>query len=186
MKDMPFYLDVKIPSPLTIVMSKPDPDHVDRILAQWNRERPDLDVAPMGIIGRLGRLRAHISRAHEATFQSHGLNGASFDLLATLLRSGPPYRLSPSELLDTMMITSGTMTNRIDQLEKQGLVERLPHPEDRRALLVALTDKGRTVVDAAVTDHVDNQHRLVETLTPEERVALDTLLKRYLATFEAS
>eukprot|EP01032_Pedospumella_encystans_P006400 gene6400-biopygen5516 len=84
-----------------------------------------------------------------------------------------------------MMITSGTMTNRIDQLEKQGLVERLPHPDDRRALLVALTDKGRIVIDAAVTDHVENQHRLVETLTLEERAALDALLKRYLTSFEA-
>jgi DNA-binding MarR family transcriptional regulator len=166
-------------------MSQPDKDAVDRILAQWTRERPDLDVTPMGLIGRLGRLRAHISRAHETAFQRHGLNSASFDLLATLRRSGPPYRLSPSDLMDMMMITSGTMTNRIDQLEKQGLVERLPHPDDRRALLVALTDKGRIVIDAAVTDHVENQHRLVETLTLEERAALDALLKRYLTSFEA-
>lgn len=166
-------------------MSKTEPDAVDHILAQWARERPDLDVTPMGLIGRLGRLRAHLTRAHETAFQRHGLNGASFDLLATLRRSGPPFRLSPSDLLDTMMITSGTMTNRIDQLEKQGLVERLPHPDDRRALLVALTNKGRDVIDAAVTDHVENQHRLVETLTPPERAALDALLRRYLTAFEA-
>jgi DNA-binding MarR family transcriptional regulator len=166
-------------------MSQTEPDAVDHILAQWARERPDLDVTPMGLIGRLGRLRAHLTRAHETAFQRHGLNGASFDLLATLRRSGPPFRLSPSDLLDTMMITSGTMTNRIDQLEKQGLVERLPHPDDRRALLVALTDKGRDVIDAAVTDHVENQHRLVETLTPPERAALDALLRRYLTAFEA-
>ena len=166
-------------------MSQTEPDAVDHILAQWARERPDLDVTPMGLIGRLGRLRAHLTRAHETMFQRHGLNGASFDLLATLRRSGPPFRLSPSDLLDTMMITSGTMTNRIDQLEKQGLVERLPHPADRRALLVALTDKGRDVIDAAVTDHVENQHRLVETLTPPERAALDALLRRYLTAFEA-
>ncbi len=166
-------------------MSQTEPDAVDHILAQWARERPDLDVTPMGLIGRLGRLRAHLTRAHETMFQRHGLNGASFDLLATLRRSGPPFRLSPSDLLDTMMITSGTMTNRIDQLEKQGLVERLPHPDDRRALLVALTNKGRDVIDAAVKDHVENQHRLVETLTPPERAALDALLRRYLTAFEA-
>lgn len=165
-------------------MSISDRDAVDQILTQWSRERPDLDVSPMGLIGRLGRLRAHISRAHEAVFQRHGLNSASFDLLATLRRSGPPFRLSPSELLETMMITSGTMTNRIDQLEKQGLVERLPHPEDRRALLVALTEKGRAVIDAAVTDHVANQHRLIETLTAEDRTALDGLLRRFLTAFE--
>lgn len=159
-------------------------DAVDQILTQWSRERPDLDVAPMGLIGRLGRLRAHISRAHEAVFQRHGLNSASFDLLATIRRSGPPFRLSPSDLLETMMITSGTMTNRIDQLEKQGLVERMPHPEDRRALLVALTEKGRAVIDAAVTDHVANQHRLIETLTAEDRTALDGLLRQFLTAFE--
>lgn len=182
---MPFYLDVKIPSSLNVTMSQTEPDAVDHILAQWARERPDLDVTPMGLIGRLGRLRAHLTRAHETAFQRHGLNGASFDLLATLRRSGPPFRLSPSDLLDTMMITSGTMTNRIDQLEKQGLVERLPHPDDRRALLVALTDKGRDVIDAAVTDHVENQHRLVEALTLQERAALNALLKRYLTAFES-
>jgi len=165
-------------------MSISDRDAVDQILTQWSRERPDLDVSPMGLIGRLGRLRAHISRAHEAVFQRHGLNSASFDLLATLRRSGPPFRLSPSELLETMMITSGTMTNRIDQLEKQGLVERLPHPEDRRALLVALTEKGRAVIDAAVTDHVANQHRLIEALTAEDRTALDGLLRQFLTAFE--
>lgn len=161
-----------------------DRDAVDQILTQWSRERPDLDVSPMGLIGRLGRLRAHISRAHEAVFQRHGLNSASFDLLATLRRSGPPFRLSPSELLETMMITSGTMTNRIDQLEKLGLVERLPHPEDRRALLVALTEKGRAVIDAAVTDHVANQHRLIEALTAEDSTALDGLLRQFLTAFE--
>lgn len=165
-------------------MSQTEPDAVDHILAQWARERPDLDVTPMGLIGRLGRLRAHLTRAHETAFQRHELNGASFDLLATLRRSGPPFRLSPSDLLDTMMITSGTMTNRIDQLEKQGLVERLPHPDDRRALLVALTDKGRDVIDAAVKDHVENQHHLVEPLTLEERTVLDGLLKKYLTAFE--
>jgi DNA-binding MarR family transcriptional regulator len=165
-------------------MSISDRDAVDQILTQWSRERPDLDVSPMGLIGRLGRLRAHISRAHEAVFQRHGLNSASFDLLATLRRSGPPFRLSPSELLETMMITSGTMTNRIDQLEKQGLVERLPHPEDRRALLVALTEKGHAVIDAAVTDHVANQHRLIEALTAEDSTALDGLLRQFLTAFE--
>ena len=135
-------------------MSISDRDAVDQILTQWSRERPDLDASPMGLIGRLGRLRAHISRAHEAVFQRHGLNSASFDLLATLRRSGPPFRLSPSELLETMMITSGTMTNRIDQLEKLGLVERLPHPEDRRALLVALTEKGREIGRASCRERV--------------------------------
>ena len=165
-------------------MSKEPLDHVDHILAQWRRERPDLDVGPMGLLGRLNRLATHLSREVEAVLLKHGLSSSAFDVLATLRRSGSPYRLSPGDLLAMTMVSSGTMTNRIDQLEKQGLVERLPHPEDRRALLVALTEKGRAVIDAAVTEHAENQHRLVGALSPEEREALDALLKTYLTAFE--
>lgn len=159
-------------------------DAVDKILAQWNRERPDLDVGPMGLLGRLGRLRSHISREIEAEFARYGLNASSFDVLATLRRSGAPYRLSPSELLETMMITSGTMTNRIDQLEKAGMVERLDNPEDRRGIIIALTDKGFEVVENAVTGHVANQHRLVSVLTEEEREHLGALLAKFLGAYE--
>lgn len=160
------------------------PDAVDQILAQWNRERPDLDVSAMGPLGRLARLRTHLSREIEAVFSAHGLNSSTFDVLATLRRSGAPFRLSPSDLMATMMVTSGTMTNRIDQLEKQGLVERLPNPDDRRGLLVALTPKGRALVDEAVTAHVANQERLMAALSLEERRALDALLRRHLSAFE--
>ena len=159
-------------------------DKVGRIQAQWRRERPDLDVGPMGLLGRMGRLRAHISREQEAEFARHGLTAAGFDVLATLRRSGPPFRLSPGELLDTLMITSGTMTNRIDQLEKACMVERLDNPDDRRGVLIALTDKGRETVDRAVTGHVANQHRLVSALDEDERKALDALLAKFLAAFE--
>ena len=159
-------------------------DKVGRIQAQWRRERPDLDVGPMGLLGRMGRLRAHISREQESEFARHGLTAAGFDVLATLRRSGPPFRLSPGELLDTLMITSGTMTNRIDQLEKAGMVERLDNPDDRRGVLIALTDKGRETVDRAVTGHVANQHRLVAALDEDERKALDALLAKFLAAFE--
>lgn len=159
-------------------------DHVDRILAQWNRERPDLDVGPMGLLGRMSRLRHHIARVQDAEFARHGLNSSSFDVLATLRRSGPPYRLSPSELTETLMITSGTMTNRIDQLEKAGLVERLDNPEDRRGVIIALTDRGLETVDKAVTGHVANQHRLVASLSEDERKALDALVGKFLKTFE--
>lgn len=165
-------------------MTIPKPDAVDQILAQWNRERPDLDVSAMGPLGRLARLRTHLSREIDATLAAHGLNSSTFDVLATLRRSGEPFRLSPSDLMATMMVTSGTMTNRIDQLEKQGLVERLPNPDDRRGLIVALTPKGRALVDEAVTAHVANQERLMAALTVEERNALDTLLRRHLAAFE--
>lgn len=159
-------------------------DHVDRILEQWNRERPDLDVAPMGLLGRIARLRTHLAREVEQTLAAHGLNSATFDVLATLRRSGPPYALSPGDLLATTMVSSGTMTNRLDQLEKAGLVARTHNPEDRRSVIIALTDKGRAVVDEAVTAHVANQHRLVETLSSEERKQLDGLLRTFLGRFE--
>ena len=159
-------------------------DHVDRILEQWNRERPDLDVAPMGLLGRIARLRTHLAREVEQTLAAHGLNSATFDVLATLRRSGPPYALSPGDLLATTMVSSGTMTNRLDQLEKAGLVARTHNPEDRRSVIIALTEKGRAVVDEAVTAHVANQHRLVETLSSEERKQLDGLLRTFLGHFE--
>lgn len=159
-------------------------DAVDKILAQWNRERPDLDVGPMGLLGRLARLRNHIARETDAELARHGLNSSSFDVLATLRRSGPPYRLSPSDFMETMMITSGTMTNRIDQLEKAGMVERLDNPEDRRGVIIALTDKGFETVDKAVTGHVANQHRLVSALSKHEHKELDALLAKFLLAYE--
>lgn len=166
-------------------MKKDDaPDHVDRILAQWHKERPDLDVEPMGTIGRLHRLATHLGREVEVVLLQHGLSSSAFDVLATLRRAGSPYRLSPGELLAMSMVSSGTMTNRIDQLEKAGFVERIGHPEDRRSVLIALTEKGLCTVDAAVTAHVENQHRLMATISKSDRQALDRLLKTFLMTFE--
>ena len=159
-------------------------DHVDRILAQWNRERPDLDVEPMGLLGRIARLRTHLAREIEKALAAHGLNSASFDVLATLRRSGPPYQLSPGDLIATTMVSSGTMTNRLDQLEKAGLVERSNNPEDRRGVIIVLTPKGLALVDEAVTSHVENQHRLLEGLGEDERTALDGLLRKFLGAFE--
>ena len=159
-------------------------DHVDRILDQWRRERPDLDVTAMGILGRLKRLSTHLSREVEAVLQQNGLSSSSFDVLATLRRSGAPYRLSPGDLLATTMVTSGTMTNRIDQLEKAGLVERVVNPQDRRSVLIALTEKGFALVERTVTEHVVNQNRLVESLPADEKPMLDGLLRRLLAAFE--
>lgn len=159
-------------------------DRVDRILAQWHRERPDLDVTAMGLLGRLSRLSTHIGREIEKTFCERGLSSSSFDVLATLRRSGPPYRLSPGDLLATTMVSSGTMTNRIDQLEKAGLVERLANPDDRRGVIIALTAEGLQRVDEAATAHVANQHRIVSELSTEEKANLDALLRKYLAAFE--
>lgn len=162
-------------------MSEKAPDDIDRIVAQWNRERPDLDVAPMALIGRLGRLREKIVREQEKVFARFGLNSAGFDVLATLRRHGPPYALSPGALMDSMMITSGTVTNRIDQLEKAGLVSRETNPDDRRSMIVALTPAGLKLIDEAVTAHVENQHRIITPLSPPERLALDRLLSHFLS-----
>lgn len=159
-------------------------DHVDRILAQWRRERPDLDVGDMGLLGRIKRLSVHLGREVEKVLQEHGLSSSNFDVLATLRRSGRPYRLSPGDLLGTTMVSSGTMTNRIDQLEKAGLIERVINPEDRRSVLIALTQKGFDCVEAAVTSHVANQHRLTGNLDTAEKTALDGLLKKFLSDFE--
>lgn len=165
-------------------MSKEPLDHVDHILAQWRRERPDLDVDPMGLLGRLNRLTTHLGREVEAVLLKHGLSSSAFDVLATLRRSGSPYRLSPGDLLAMTMVSSGTMTNRIDQLEKAGLVERIHNPNDRRSVLISLTERGFAIVEEAAGAHVENQHRLVAGLSEEERVTLNRLLKRFLRDFE--
>ena len=159
-------------------------DHVDRIIAQWNRERPDLDVAPMALIGRIGRIARWLGQEMDKTLGTHGLNRATFDLLATLRRSGPPFRLLPGDLIEMSMVTSGTVTNRVDRLVAAGLVERIGNPEDGRSVFVGLTQKGLETIDAAVTDHVATQARLVSVLSPQERGALDGLLASYLAAIE--
>lgn len=164
---------------------KNTPDKIDRILAQWRRERPDLDVAQMGVIGRVGRLRNRLSAEHERVFKKYDLSPASFDVLATLRRSGPPFALSPSDLIDWTMVTSGTMTNRLDKLEKAGLVTRKRNPDDGRGFVIALTDQGFELIDAAVTDHVDNQHRMLEGLSRDEREQLDGLLRKWLAAMNS-
>ena len=157
---------------------------MDKIKAQWAAQRPDLDTEPMALIGRIIRLSAQLTEEMGRTFAQHGLNGASFDMLATLLRSGPPHALSPNQLLETMMVTSGTMTNRIDQLEKDDLVARVINPNDKRSVLVQLTIKGHRIIDAAVTDHVETQKVLVGGMTEAERAALNGQLQTYLTALE--
>lgn len=160
-------------------------DQVDQIIEEWTRERPDLDVSSMSVIGRLARVSHHLSRAHANTFDKHGLNASSFDVLATLRRAGAPFTLSPKQLLARTMVASGTMTNRLDRLELAGLVHRLPNPEDRRGYAIQLSDKGKHVIDATVTDHCKTQQHLTRGLKDEEREALNTLLTKWLAQFES-
>lgn len=159
-------------------------DPVDKILVQWQQERSDLDVSPMGIIGRIGRLSKHLDRSIQETVSGFSLNGGEFDVLATLLRSGQPYQLSPTELFNTLMISSGTITHRIDRLEQADLVKRIPDPSDRRGMLVQLTDKGFNVIGKAIEAHVANGHRLLTVLDETERRVLAQLLSKLLISFE--
>lgn len=159
-------------------------DPVDKILLQWQRERPDLDVSPMGIIGRMGRLAKHLERSLQQTFSQFGLNVGEFDVLAALRRSGKPYQLSPTQLFNTLMVSSGTMTHRLDRLEQAELVKRIPDSSDRRGTLIELTDKGFNVIEKAVEAHVANEHRILSVLEESERKALADSLRKLLVSFE--
>ncbi|GAA6197637.1 MarR family transcriptional regulator [Pseudophaeobacter arcticus] len=161
-------------------------DHVDFITDQWARERPDLDVSAMGIIGRVARLYLAYQEAMQVTFSRYGLNAAKFDVLATLRRSGAPYRLSPGDLLKATMVASGTMTNRISRLEAEGLVLRLINPDDSRSFLIELSADGLALIDRVVEDHVATQERLLAPMPNQERTALKTLLSRAQAAVEKS
>ena len=159
-------------------------DHVDTILAQWQREKPDLDARPMAVVGRISRSAKALSRALDTTFARFGLNGGEFDVLATLRRSGAPYRLTPTELFKDLMLSSGAMTNRLDQLERAELIERIPDPSDRRGTLVGLTAHGIDLVDTAVAAHLANEHRLLHALSSDEREHLADLLRKLLCSLE--
>lgn len=155
-------------------------DHVDKILAQWRKERPDLNVEPMGLIGRVKRLHDQLMQEVDRVYSANGLNLASFDVLATLRRSGPPYALSPTDLINWTMVTSGTMTNRLDRLEAAGLVKRNRNPEDGRSFVVALTDQGFDLINKVVEEHVANQHRLMDGLSSDSVKSLDNGLRTWL------
>lgn len=159
-------------------------DPVDRILVQWQRERPDLDVSPMAIIGRISRLAKHLERAIQETFAEFGLTVGEFDVLATLRRSGQPYQLSPTDLFNALMVSSGTMTHRIDRLEQAELVRRIPDPSDRRGTIIELTDQGFDLIEKAVEAHVANEHRILSALKTSERETLVQLLRQLLVSFE--
>ncbi len=153
------------------------PDHVDEVVAQWRRERPGVDVSGMAVIGRLSRLEQVIRPRLNEVFARHDLESWEFDVLATLLRNGEPHQLTPGRLLESMMITSGAMTNRIDRLEKRGFVSRDKNPADGRHVLVTLTEKGLRKIDGALVDHAANEHALVVALDATQRDALVDLLR---------
>jgi DNA-binding MarR family transcriptional regulator len=161
-------------------------DEVDELVAAWRAERPDLDVEPLQVLSRVTRLAIHTDRARRAAFASHGLEPWEFDVLAALRRHGPPYQLSPGALLRTTLVTSGTMTNRIDRLEEAGLVRRAPDPQDKRGVLVTLTTTGRSRADAALADLLAAEQDLLAGLSPIDRRTLAGLLRVLLAPLDAS
>lgn len=160
-------------------------DHVDDILEQWNRERPDLNFEAMGVIARMSRLSRFLERSIGAVLQRFDLNEPGFGVLAALRRAGSPYQLSPTVLYNSLLVSSGAMTNRLDRLAEAGLVERLPDPNDRRGLLVGLTPKGARVIDAAVAAHTENERGLLAQLSVAERQDCARLLRKLSLQFEA-
>lgn len=154
------------------------PDAVDRILEQWATERPDLDASPMAVLGRIVRLARELDQPIQQVFRRHGLGSAEFDVLATLRRAGDPFRLTPGVLVESMMVTSGAVTKRVDRLARPGLVARHPDPGDRRSVLVGLTSDGRRLVDLVVQEHLANEERLLARLSPREREDLARLLRK--------
>jgi DNA-binding MarR family transcriptional regulator len=159
-------------------------DEVDRLVAAWRAERPDLDVEPLHVLSRVSRLAKHLDRARRAAFAEHDLEPWEFDVLTALRRAGKPYELSPGALLRATLVTSGTMTNRIDRLAQAGLVRRRPDPEDRRGVLVTLTETGLTRVDSAFSDLLRREHDLLGSLTPDDQHTLAALLRTLLAPFD--
>jgi DNA-binding MarR family transcriptional regulator len=162
-----------------------DPAPVDRAefaWRQWQKEKPELDSFPMAVLGRLNEASQIIGRDRLAPlFARYGLQRGEFDVLATLRRSGEPFRLTPTALYDAAMISSGGMTSRLDRMEKAGLVQREPHPEDRRAFLVALTQKGRALVEEVLVAHVENERAVLAALSPDEQQTLYRLMGKLLA-----
>ncbi|MEO3936311.1 MarR family transcriptional regulator [Dermatophilaceae bacterium Soc4.6] len=166
-------------------MAAPEGDEVDRIVLAWARERPDLDATPLHVLSRISRLARHLDLARSAAFAEHDLDSWEFDVLSALRRSGEPYELSPGQLVTQTLVTSGTMTNRVDRLAVRGYVERRPDPHDRRGVIVALTPTGREVVDAALSDLLDRERGLLAGLSTAEQSRLAGTLRGLLSPFDA-
>ncbi|WP_029137768.1 MarR family winged helix-turn-helix transcriptional regulator [Nakamurella lactea] len=160
-------------------------DEVDRLVADWHRERGDLDLSAVEVFSRVGRLARHLDLARRKAFSAHGIEPWEFDVLAALRRSGEPYRLSPGQLLRETMVTSGTMTNRIDRLAERGMVRRLPDPADRRGVQVQLSATGRRAVDAAFEGLLASEHQLLSGLSGRDRTTLAGLLRTLMAPFDS-
>ena len=161
-----------------------DYDHIDTVIAKWKQERPEYDLAPVEIIGRAGRIMEYVDRAIETKFEEFGISRASFDVLATLRRNGPPYKMTQRELMRSLLRTSGSMSLRIDALEREDLVKREQVEDDRRSVFVILTKKGSKLLDTVVPEHLANETTLLTGLSNSERVELASLLRKWLTTLE--
>ena len=153
-------------------------DAVDEILDQWRRERPELDHSPIGIVGRVSRLARELEDRLEPVYREHGLEQGWHDVLATLRRTGPPFKLRPTDLTNAMMLTSSGTTKRLDRLEAAGLIAREPDPADRRGTLISLTEAGRARIDAVTEAHMANEARLLSALSASEQEQLAGLLRK--------
>lgn len=153
-------------------------DDVDRIMHQWASVRPDLDIAPLAVFSRVSRIAKHLDRARALAFERSGLTAWEFDVLAVLRRGGEPFRQSPKLLVKQTMVSSGTMTNRIDRMVERGLVVRLTDPNDGRGILVEMTAQGLTLIDAAITRLVDAEDHLIGAMSRADRERTATLLRR--------
>lgn len=160
-------------------------DHVDRIRRQWARELPGLDTAPMEVLGRAYRLSRLVAPSIEATFAAHGLDRGEFDVIATLRRAGPPYRLTPTELYRALMIASGSLTHRLGRLEQAGLVRRVPSQQDGRSLAVELTREGQQRAEAAFRQDMANEAAFLAAMEPRKRTQLAALLRELNLAVEA-
>ena len=161
------------------------PDPVQRVVEEWRRERPELDVEAVAVLGRLMRVARAVDARIDAVLQDRfGLQPGWFDLLSALRRSGEPFRLSAGALAGAVMLSSGGMTKRLDRMEAAGLIERLANPGDRRGVLVGLTAQGRRTIDAAIEAHVANEESMLEGLSARDRQTLERLLRKLGASVE--
>jgi len=159
-------------------------DEVDRIVQAWQRERPDLDVAPLSVLSRVSRLARHLDLARREAFAAHELESGEFDVLAALRRAGKPYALTPSALISQNLVTSGTMTNRIDRLESKDLVARMPDPTDGRGVLVQLTQSGKSAVDRALEELLSREKSILATVSKTDQDKLANVLRDIVLPFD--
>ncbi|MBU0718874.1 MAG: MarR family transcriptional regulator [Planctomycetes bacterium] len=161
-------------------------DQIDLFISQWSRERPDLDASPLAVVSRILMLSRHLEFSADRALAPFGLTLWQFDVLAALRRSGAPFKLSPTQLMGFVTLSSGAMTNRIDRLEEMGLVRREEDPDDRRGVLITLTPEGRKLVDQAIAVRLEDARRNLATYTKTDEKVVAALLRRLLVVFQGT